>query len=140
MSLLNPLKDITNPDNYPIYKTLFGLNTLKKQTKHTIGGRVRILNSFLTQYTKAIDEAKEYKAKASKEASTGDLFKAGAMGYMSGRGYASPKQYTNKAEWDKVIKELTECKKYLEQELKRVESYIEKNMNEYSLLFDFELE
>jgi hypothetical protein len=138
MSILNPLKDITNPDSYPIYKSLYGLKMLKKQTKYTIGGRVRVLNSFLSQYTKAIDEAKAYKAKAPKESSTGSLFKSGSSAYITGNTYVSPKQYTNKDEWDKVIKELTECKKYLEQELKHTESYIEKNINEYSLLFDFE--
>ena len=123
----------------PIYKTLCNLNTFKKQIKFSPVGRKKTLENFLKQYNSAIKEAKEYRNKAPKESNTKDIFKAAGSAVMTGS-YVSPKQITNRDEWDKVIKELTACKKYIESELKHLESAVCESVNNYSSLFNFEFE
>ena len=127
----------------PIYKSLFNLKVLKSQIRIIPNGsKSKSINSFLTQYNNAIKEAKEYRSKAPKESSTKDIFKAahhaGMSGALFGASYTNPKSYITQSEYDAVIKELTACKKYLEKELKQLESFIYKS-NDYSSLFDFEL-
>ena len=57
-------------------------------------------------------------------------------GALVGSSYTNPKSYITKSEFDEVIKELSACKKYLESELKQLESTIYEN---YNSIFDFEL-
>ena len=134
----------------PIYKIYFNLKFLKKQIYSSpLTGKMRIksLQSFLKGYSKALDEAKNYKEKAKDtERTKYDDFKSSASMAWTGGTYTSPKRYSTKEEWNAVIKELTECKKFieseLENELKKCETFLydTDDINTYiESLFDFDL-
>lgn len=105
------------------------------------------MQSFLKSYTKALDEAKSYKEKAKDTERTAyDDFKCISSIAWTGATYASPKRYSTKEEWDAIVKELTECKKFieseLEDELKKCETFLydTNNINTYiESLFNFDL-
>ena len=127
---------LSGSNSYPIYKSLFDLKTLKMQLKIVLPMvKRKTINNYLKMYSSAIEEAKDYKAKAPKTSNNKDILKAAGSAALTGSSYTSPKQYTTQAEWDPVIKELIECKKYLEHELKLCEAACEYEIESY---FDFE--
>ena len=146
---MNPCINISTT-NDPIYKSYFNLKYLKKiiyRSPYTGNLRIKYLRTFLKNYIKALDEAKSYKEKAKDTERTAidDLKYINSVGW-TGTNYASPKRYTTKEEWNAVIKELTECKKFieseLENELKKCETFLydTDDINTYiESLFDFDL-
>lgn len=146
---MNPCIDISTTSS-PIYKNYFNLKYLKKIiycSPYTGKMRIKSLQSYLKDYSKALDEAKSYKEKAKDTTRTAidDLKYINSVGW-TGINYASPKRYSTKEEWNAVIKELTECKKFIESELKdelkKCETFLydTDDINTYiESLFDFDL-
>ena len=134
---------------------------------NSVGYKKKYILRYIKLYEKGIEDAKNRKAKAPEIATKEDERKAklyragsksikfliaiplGALAAVAGSNtmiidtndyYLDPRVYITKKDFDNVIKELTSCKKYLENELKIYESSYNNGKVMYESLFDFELE